>query len=181
MEKLSAIGQKHLFFLRSYNNRQARFIAGSVKLNYALLSLGILSCIFAAYIFKTEGLSLFFALMLLFGFIFVTSFFKSRRNIYQLIFDFDDSQVKLTRSTGNHSNIIEAIDFSSFDALRIDSNIASPNFSVTKTVLVSLLHNSEPICFLSKNLFGFSSIEDATQFAQRISKNTGWLIRGQKK
>ena len=147
-----------------------------MKLNYVLLSMGVLSCIFGVYIFKTEGLSLFFVLMLLFSFIFVTSFVKARRNIYKLILDFNDCQVKLTHSRGSHEKTIEVTDFSSFDALKIESNIASPNFSVTKTVLVSLLYKGAPMCFLSENLFGFSSIDDATQFANRISQNTGWLI-----
>lgn len=178
MEKLAEIGQKHLFILRSYNNRQALFIGGSMKVNYVLLSLGILSCIFSAYIFKAEGLSFFFVIMLLFSLILVTSFVKSRRNVYRLIFDFDDRQVKLTHLNGGRIKMIEVADFSCFDALRIEPNIASPNFSVTKTVLVSLLCHDGPVCFLSKGIFGFSSIDDATQFAHRISKNTGWLIAG---
>jgi hypothetical protein len=63
------------------------------------------------------------------------------------------------------SVIIKGTDFLCFDALKIESNIPSTNFSITYTVLVSFLYKCEPICFLSKDLFGFSSIDDVTQFA----------------
>ena len=178
MKTLAEMGQKQLFVLKGCSEHEAQFVGGSKVFNYVLLCAGVVSWLFAAYVFKAEGLGLLFALVAFFGLVFLTSFFHSRRKRYGLEFDFDDRRVKLTKHLNGHAEMVEASDFSCFDALRIESNIATPNFSVTKTVLVSLVRDGKPICFLAKNLFGFPSVEDATAFANDIGMKTGWPVSG---
>lgn len=178
MKALTGMGQKHLFVLKVCSVHEARFVGGSKVFNYVLLCAGVMSCLFAAFVLKAEGLSLLFAFVVFFGLVFLTSFFHSHRNRYGLEFDFDERRVKLTKRLNGRAETMEASDFSCFDALRIESNIAMPNFSVTKTVLVSLVRDGKPICFLAKNLFGFPSVEDATAFANDMAMKTGWPVSG---
>lgn len=163
--RLGSVGRDQLFIVASKAPNGYWFASSGRKLAWVLSGVLVALLILMWFVFERGGSGLFIVLLGIFSFVLLVSIARQIYRHYRLFLDFEKSSVTLSVMQRERVVATEEV---KFDGVRLETNIVGGEFSVSKSVFLSILKDGKPLVFIADRLTGFPSVEKAREFLAEL-------------